>query len=169
MNKTLLVGTQHINISWDDNHLNNLIESLFAPWNCDSISSSYDISIISQKTGYILKTKSGSKQCYNQYELISQLEFAITLLSQNILSKYIQIHASCIEKNGHGILFVGDHESGKSTLALTAISSGFKALTDDIAVLDINKRCVIGFPRPFKATENTFNIKPNMIPEELSR
>lgn len=40
-------------------------------------------------------------------------------------------HASCVSKNGRGILFAAPKECGKSTLALKLIHSGFKLVADD--------------------------------------
>ena len=164
MNKTLIIGTRSVRISWDDSNLNEIMYLMFTPWNGESTSSEFDISVISENNGYMLQTPNESIFCYNLNDLIAQLEYAITLLSQKILAEYIQIHAATIALHGQGIALVGGHGSGKSTLALTAISCGLKTLTDDVTILDINKKQAIGFPRPIKATENTINLTPAVIP-----
>ncbi len=86
-------------------------------------------------------------------------------MSQNILNRYVQVHASCVDLNGNGALLVGPHGAGKTTLALAALSNGFKALTDDIAVLSEDFSHVTGFPRPFKVTNSTWNTFSSFVPK----
>lgn len=44
-------------------------------------------------------------------------------------------HAACVVRDGHGCLIVGESDSGKSTLALRLVESGWDALTDDSVLL----------------------------------
>ena len=45
------------------------------------------------------------------------------------------LHASCVEKNGQGILLRGPAGSGKSSFALSLINRGFNLVGDDQIVL----------------------------------
>jgi len=44
---------------------------------------------------------------------------------------YIQIHASCVELGGTGVLLLGESGSGKSDLALRLIDAGGRLVADD--------------------------------------
>lgn len=51
---------------------------------------------------------------------------------------YIQIHASCVELGGTGVLLLGESGSGKSDLALRVIDAGGRLVADDRT--DLNRR-----------------------------
>jgi HPr kinase/phosphorylase len=51
---------------------------------------------------------------------------------------YIQIHASCVELGGTGVLLLGESGSGKSDLALRLIDAGGRLVADDRT--DLNRR-----------------------------
>lgn len=166
MKKNLHISSENIRISWDDEQLTNIIQSMFSPWHGEDCSPTYEVIIKRTKKGYILTTPIFSTTCQDDKTLSSNLEYALTLLSKKILTQHIQIHASCVDFNGNGALIVGSHGAGKTTLALTAISSGLKALTDDIAVISEDFQHVTGFPRPFRVTYNTWNMFPCLVPKD---
>jgi serine kinase of HPr protein (carbohydrate metabolism regulator) len=51
---------------------------------------------------------------------------------------YIQIHASCVELGGTGVLLLGESGSGKSDLALRLIDAGGRLVADDRT--DLNRK-----------------------------
>ena len=167
--KTVLgVSNETIRILWDDARLSCLIFSLFSPWQSKDFiqtDQTYEVVIRRSKSGYDLKTPFDTTFCRSEGILLAQLEYTLTLLSQNIFNRYVQIHASCVDLNGNGALLVGHHGAGKTTLALAALSNGFKALTDDIAVLSEDFSHVTGFPRPFKVTDSTWNAFSSFVPK----
>ena len=158
LNETIL-------ILWDDEHLNSVVFSLFSPWQGEGFSQTYEVVISRLKSGYDLKTPFGTTFCRDTGTILAQLEYTLTLLSQKILNRYIQIHASCIDLNGNGALLVGPHGVGKTTLALAALSNGFKALSDDVTVLSEDFYHVTGFPRPFKVNDSTWSLSSSFVPK----
>jgi HPr kinase/phosphorylase len=46
-------------------------------------------------------------------------------------TKHLQIHASCVELGGTGVLLLGESGSGKSDLALRLIDAGARLVADD--------------------------------------
>ena len=54
------------------------------------------------------------------------------------------IHGTLVVINGKGVLILGDSGSGKSDRALTLISKGHKLVADDVVVLGIKGRKLIG-------------------------
>lgn len=46
---------------------------------------------------------------------------------------FVEVHASCVAKDGRGLLLIGPSHSGKSTLAMALNAVGFTVLSDDRA------------------------------------
>ncbi len=166
MNTNLIISDKNILINWDDEQLTEIILNMYSPWQCDGSVPDYEIKIEKSNQGYILTSPISTEICSFERLLIYHLEYTLTLLSQKILSSHIQIHASCVDFNGRGVLISGSHGAGKTTLALTALSSGLKALTDDITILSKDLKTVKGFPRPFKVTDFTWNMHPGIVPDD---
>ncbi len=166
MRTWLRISNEIVLLKWDDEQLNEIILNMYSPWQCDDSVPDYEIIIEKSHQGYILTSPLSTEICSFERLLIYRLENALTLLSQKILSSHTQIHASCVDFNGRGVLISGSHGTGKTTLALTAIAKGFKALTDDITILSKNLKTVKGFPRPFKVTDFTWNMHPGIVPDD---
>ena len=165
MDMTLCTSSGSIKITWDDEQLNDTLLSLFVSWQVkNGPTPSYHLVIEGKCRQYHLHTPDGIILCSDERELFLHLEYRLTGLFQNLFSRNLIIHAACVERNGNGVLLVGGHGSGKTTLALTAISSGMRALTDDVAILDTDLPQVIGFPRPFKVNAHTWSMNPQVVP-----
>jgi HPr kinase/phosphorylase len=62
---------------------------------------------------------------------------------------YIQIHASCVELGGIGVLLLGESGSGKSDLALRLIDAGGRLVADDRTDLNLRSdRLMASSPAP---------------------
>ncbi len=149
-------------------HLNGYLGSLFSPW-CgpNHASAEYALSVAQQQNClYRLDTPDESLSGLSAGQLFLHLEYTLTTLFQRLYRRNLLIHGACVARNGEGALFTGDHGIGKTTLALTAISSGMQALTDDVAILTDDLSRVIGFPRPFKVTADTWRMHPRVVPQD---
>lgn len=164
MEQYLRIGSGAVNVTWEDEDLDDLVRSMFSPWRGEECASAHRIVIHGRCDIYIMETDESAQTCAGKEMLAVRLEQTLTLLAQKLLNDYLQVHASCIDLDGRGVLIVGAHGAGKTTLALTAISSGFRALGDDIAVVDRDLCRVRGFPRPFKVTNGTRALEPTVIP-----
>ncbi|WP_278983296.1 hypothetical protein [Sphingobium yanoikuyae] len=51
------------------------------------------------------------------------------------MRKLVTLHASAIDINGHGVIFVGDKLAGKSTTAAAFLRAGHRLLTDDLLAI----------------------------------
>ena len=158
MDKVISPGDVSIRIVWDDPSLDDLMSVFYSPWDGGSGSIRYTILINRERDGYALAAPLENSLCADENDLLSRLEFNVTSLSQEILNGFLQIHAACVDYRGKGILLVGDHGIGKSTLALTAASFGMEILTDDVCVIDTRAGRVKAFPRPIKASDHTMMI-----------
>ena len=64
----------------------------------------------------------------------------------------VELHASCVARDGRGIILLGPSRSGKSTLAMALLHSGLQLLSDDRIFCSLHNRNIIayGLPRPLK-------------------
>jgi len=173
MNITLSIHNRNIQISWDSASLSENLSKLYMPWQVKPSEypseKSFKITVKEVSGGYHIKQNHlPVKVCSDELKLFSTMENCITLLGIDILKRYALFHASAIDLNGSGALIIGDHGSGKTTLALTAISSGFKALSDEVGVIMDDCCKIIGFPRPFCALKETTNLSPSVIPQKCT-
>jgi hypothetical protein len=160
---TFHTSSGSIGITWDDARLNDFIMNLFTPWQGNSSLPLYQIEIKQKGSEYLLIAPHDTISCTHSNDLFTKLEYTLTQLFQDIFEQNLLIHASCVDKEGNGALFIGPHGIGKTTLALTAISSGLRALTDDLAIINESHQ-VIGFPRPFKVLRDIWNFEPSVVP-----
>ncbi|MGH9494881.1 MAG: hypothetical protein ACRD3B_07795 [Candidatus Sulfotelmatobacter sp.] len=74
----------------------------------------------------------------------------LTILSGSM--GLVELHASCVEKEGRGLVLLGASHSGKSTLAMALTRRGFRLLSDDRIFCALQKRRIAayGLPRPLK-------------------
>ena len=76
---------------------------------------------------------------------------------------YPIVHGSSVSKDGKAYLFAGQGASGKSSIALNLLESGFKLLGDHFVIL--NNGYVMSFPSPLHIMG--FNVTPS-IKENMS-
>jgi hypothetical protein len=64
----------------------------------------------------------------------------------------VELHASCVARDGRGLVLIGPSCSGKSTLALAFSQAGFRLLSDDrtFCSLKQGRLRAYGLPRPLK-------------------
>jgi hypothetical protein len=84
---------------------------------------------------------------YLRYHFLEGSVYAL-LDTQHVVS----VHASCVVKNGHGVLFIGDSGAGKSSLAYACARRGWTYVADDATCLIRRRpgRQVLGNPQSFR-------------------
>lgn len=169
MRKVLVIGNSSVAISWDAEEISGLVESMFSPWRGEREDTGYSVHIDRQTDGYRITVPGVFSSRVERAMLVVTLEQVITHLASEILRDCLQIHSAVIDCNGAGIIISGPQGSGKTTLALTALSSGCTALTDEVAILSPDNRTLRGFPRPFRVREGTRALVPSIIPEDCPR
>jgi hypothetical protein len=168
---SIRVNNNYFHITWCSNIDSGPLKRLFTPWQVKdrvkSTEKSFNIKISALQKGFLLKSQSFTQtSCTTIPDLFSTLEFIITEEARDILEPFLQIHSAIIDLNGKGAMIAGAHGSGKTTLALTAISSGFKALTDEVGVITDDDNTVIGFPRPFRIKDDSLHLTPSVVPSD---
>jgi hypothetical protein len=74
------------------------------------------------------------------------------------------IHTAAVCRDGIGILFPAQAQSGKSTLTLSMLKAGFGFLSDDICFLKKDSRglLLLGFAEPIKIWDKTIELFPEL-------
>lgn len=70
------------------------------------------------------------------------------------------IHAACVSLNGKGVLFCGESEAGKSSLAYACARNGWTFITDDLSELvrSWETLTVLGNPHRFRLRESATSL-----------
>ncbi len=165
MKKTLITGHNAITVRWDDEYVSNLMKHMFSPWHGRSDESKHHVLIRKETSDYCISASGAPPFRIDESALVSGIEQAITVTACRALREYMQIHAAILDFEGTGVMICGAHGSGKTTLALTALASGWTVLTDDVAVCESDNRTALGFPRPLRIREGTRHLLPSLIPE----
>ena len=171
MDITLRLTGGVVHITWDCDSLSENITRLFAPWQVRTTpinpARQFEITVTSSSQDCLITSPKFSPYvCTNELIMLSALEYFITLQALDILSCHTLFHAAVIDCSGKGAMLAGGHGSGKTTLALTAVSSGLKALSDEVGVVTENRRDAIGFPRPFRVLSDIRTMTPTVIPQD---
>ena len=169
MRKVLVIGQSAVAIIWEAEEITGLMENLFFPWHNQKEEAEFTVLIERKAADYRVSMEGAFSSRVEKASLVTTMEQVITQLASEILSDCLLIHAAVIDFNGSGIIISGQHGSGKTTLALTALSSGCTALTDEVAVLCRDTCTLQGFPRPFRVREGTLALKPSIIPMDCPR
>lgn len=76
----------------------------------------------------------------------------------------VGVHAACLEKEGHGILFVGRSGAGKSSLAYACMRRGWTYISDDASCLLRRRkgRVVVGNPGGFRFRPSASTLFPEL-------
>jgi hypothetical protein len=81
----------------------------------------------------------------------------LELLTINLLaeSKGVLLHASCIDDNGSGYLFLGHSGAGKSTISnFWNEEKGIRVLSDDRVIVSLSEKGLIAHGTPWHGTAN---------------
>ena len=75
-----------------------------------------------------------------------------------------RIHASCVARNGRGVLLCGESGAGKSCLAYACARRGWSFITDESAALvrDSQERIALGKPRQMHFRDTAAQIIPEL-------
>ncbi len=168
---SLRVNNNYLHITWCNDVDSALLRKLFTPWQIKNrikpTEKTINIKISSLQKSFFLESPSFSQTIRATIPgLFSALELIITEEARSVLGPFLQVHSAIIDLGGKGAMIAGAHGSGKTTLALTAISSGFRALTDEVGVITDHYNTTIGFPRPFRLKSGSLRLSPSVVPSD---
>lgn len=79
--------------------------------------------------------------------------------------QHVIIHAAVLEKNGKAILFPAPPGSGKSTLTAHLANSGWRLLSDEMALIEPGSHTVIPFVRPICLKNSSIGLAKSWFPD----
>ncbi len=87
-------------------------------------------------------------RCGSKRAAMSKLEWLITGSIMKALSPFLQLHAGgIVNDNKKSMLIVADHGTGKTSIVTGLLLKGFKCLSDDVILIDIDSEEIHFFPR----------------------
>lgn len=102
-----------------------------------------------------------SKSVFNPLPLAQVFpifEWGLNWAIGNQCNFYLIIHAGVLEKDGCGILLPGTPGSGKSTLCAALCLTGWRLLSDELALLDLRTGLCIPIPRPVSLKDKSIEL-----------
>ena len=122
------------------------------------------------ETIYLLAPESRIGHIFTTAEDIG-IYHAISDIVMNFLSMYLLrrnifcVHAAALSKDNIGFLFPGRSGSGKTTISISLVKSGYKFLSDDYPLIrSYNSNCeILAFPQRLKIRADTFGQYSELI------
>ncbi|OAI18579.1 hypothetical protein A1507_09500 [Methylomonas koyamae] len=83
------------------------------------------------------------------------------------INTFLIIHAAVVEKNGYAAVMPAPPGSGKSTLTASLIQEGWRLLSDELALLDLQTGYVTPFPRPVSLKNASIDLIRHRYPDAI--
>jgi len=97
-------------------------------------------------------------QVQRRHEVLPHLEWYINWQIIHTFDRYVQLHASSLERGGQAMILPGDPGSGKSTLTAGLLTRGWSYLCDEFALVDPWTRTLHPYPRALCIKEGSFDV-----------
>jgi HprK-related kinase A len=92
------------------------------------------------------------------------LEWGLNWCVSNHCHQYLIIHAAVLERNGKTLLLPAPPGSGKSTLCAGLVHSGWRLLSDELALIDPKSGHVVALPRPVSLKNQSIEVIRRFAP-----
>jgi HprK-related kinase A len=92
-------------------------------------------------------------------------EWCLNWCISNHIHRYLIIHAAVVEKGGYAAILPGPPGSGKSTLCASLALSGWRLLTDELALVSLDGCSIIPLPRPVSLKNESIEVIRRFSPQ----
>lgn len=97
----------------------------------------------------------------------AMLEWGMNWCVSTQIHTYLIVHAAVIERNGLAAVLPAPPGSGKSTLCATLIQEGWRLLSDELTLIDLNNYQAVPMPRPVGLKNQSINIIRQRYPHAV--
>lgn len=93
------------------------------------------------------------------------LEWGMNFAVYGQLRSYLILHAGVLERGGQALLILGDSGAGKSTLCAALMLSGWRLLSDEMALIGLDDGLVYPLVRPVSLKDESIAVIHRFCPE----
>jgi HprK-related kinase A len=98
------------------------------------------------------------------YQAFTMLEWGLNWCVAAYSHQYLIFHAAVIEKNGQAVILPAPPGSGKSTLCAALVNRGWRLLSDELALYDLDSGQVFGMARPVNLKNESIDVIKSFEP-----
>jgi HprK-related kinase A len=98
------------------------------------------------------------------FQAFPMLEWGINWCIAAHGHQYLIIHAAVIEKQGKTVLLPAPPGAGKSTLCAALVNRGWRLLSDELALYDMERREIFGMARPINLKNKSIDLVKRHTP-----
>lgn len=92
-------------------------------------------------------------------------EWGLNWCIANHTFQYLLIHAAVVEKDGQALIMPGQPGAGKSTLCAALVCSGWRLLSDEMAMIDMESKELIPIVRPVNLKNESISLIKTIFPK----
>jgi HprK-related kinase A len=97
----------------------------------------------------------------------AMFEWGLNWCISNHLHDFLILHAAVLERNGQALVMPAPPGSGKSTLAAGLMLSGWRLLSDELAIIDRRRLELIGLGRPVSLKNASIEVIRQFAPHAV--
>ncbi len=86
------------------------------------------------------------------------LEWGLNWCVASHCHQYLMVHAAVVERAGRALVLPAPPGSGKSTLCAALVSRGWRLLSDEMTLIDVEQRDVVPLPRPISLKNQSIDV-----------
>lgn len=93
------------------------------------------------------------------------LEWGMNYAIYRQLYSSLILHAAVLERNGRAVVIMGDSGAGKSTLCAAMTLSGWRLLTDELGLIDLEDGLIAPLVRPISLKNESIDVIRRLSPD----
>ncbi len=97
----------------------------------------------------------------------ASLEWGLNWCIAGHAHHYLMLHAAVLERHGRAVILPGDPGAGKSTLTAALSLSGFRLLSDELALIDRDDGLLVPLARPASLKNRSIDIIRGFSPDAV--